>query len=377
LGKHWEEFHSQDNLALKIFIALTRHGVLTPADPNVMTQQVQGAARKAISTIVAAIGQRIKKPDPRATHAFAFSNVDVLSHAYDTVAQEHGLTPQALVQLLDEHHATTRAVAEEERTLEAFYDLALTQIALGNYEEAILTATEAAQLAGQELQSVMPDAQQQREAALNATRETVALRRVLAAKHPNAFLPDLATSLNNLGAHLREVGQREAALDATREAVELGRALAIKLPNAFLPDLATSLNNLGAMLSAVGQREAALDATRQAVELYRALAAKHPDAFLPDIAGSVYNLGLCLSAVGQREAALNATREAVDLRRALAATHPDAFLPDLATSLDSLALRLTETGDHDAANAAYHEVAEIRRRLQLKNPRLDDDGGSE
>jgi hypothetical protein len=62
-------------------------------------------------------------------------------------------------------------------------------------------------------------------------------------------------SLNNLGNGLSEVGQRKAALDVNREAVESYRALAAKNPDAFLPDLAMSLNNLGNRLSEVGQRE--------------------------------------------------------------------------------------------------------------------------
>ena len=167
LGKHWEEFHNQDNLALKIFIALTRHGVLTPDQPGAVTQQVLGAARQTISKIVVAIGQRIKKPDSLSVPVGASTSVDVLSHAYHTVAKEHGLTSQSLVQLLTEHQAITRAASEKQRTPEAFGELTLTQIALGNYEEAMCTATEAAQLAEHTLQST-PDVEQRREAVLNA-----------------------------------------------------------------------------------------------------------------------------------------------------------------------------------------------------------------
>jgi hypothetical protein len=44
---------------------------------------------------------------------------------------------------------------------------------------------------------------------------------------------------------LSSLGQREAALQATQEAVEIYHQLAAAQPQAFLPDLATSLNNLG------------------------------------------------------------------------------------------------------------------------------------
>ena len=52
-------------------------------------------------------------------------------------------------------------------------------------------------------------------------------------------------SLNNLGHQLSELGRREDALAAAQEAVEIHRRLAAERPDAFLPDLATSLNNLG------------------------------------------------------------------------------------------------------------------------------------
>src|SRR5262249_15438124 len=125
------------------------------------------------------------------------------------------------------------------------------------------------------------------------------------------------------GIDLAAEGQREAALAATREAAELYRQLVTRNSDAFQPDLAMSLNNLGEMLSDLGQREAALTATREAVELRRQLAARNPDAFQPDLAGSLNNLGNRLSALGQREAALAATREAVELRRQLATRNSD------------------------------------------------------
>ncbi|MCS7324962.1 MAG: tetratricopeptide repeat protein, partial [Thermoflexales bacterium] len=84
-----------------------------------------------------------------------------------------------------------------------------------------------------------------------------------------------------LGCALGAVGQREAALQATQEAVSLYRQLAQANPQAFLPDLAASLHNLGARLSEVGQREAALKAALESVSIRRQLARDNPRAFLP------------------------------------------------------------------------------------------------
>ena len=92
---------------------------------------------------------------------------------------------------------------------------------------------------------------------LAAIEEAVDHYRGLAEAAPDAFLPDLARSLNNLSNRLSDVGRRRAAaLASIEEAVAIRRELAQVAPDAFLPDLALALNNLSNQLSDVGQREA-------------------------------------------------------------------------------------------------------------------------
>jgi tetratricopeptide (TPR) repeat protein len=194
-----------------------------------------------------------------------------------------------------------------------------------------------------------------REEALEATQEAVEIRRRLAAQHPDAFLPDLASSLNSLGVDLSEMGRWAEALQATQEAVDLYRRLAAQHPDAFLPYLAGSLTNLGNRLSEMGRWAEALQAAQEAVEHYRRLAAQHPDAFLPDLASSLNSLGIRLSEMGRRAEALQATQKAVDLYRRLAQRNPDAFLPDLARSLGAYGLVLRGLGRSAEAAAAFAE----------------------
>ena len=80
--------------------------------------------------------------------------------------------------------------------------------------------------------------------AVQAGAQGLAPLRRLAEANPDAWLPDLASSLNNLGNRLAEAGRREEALAPTEEAVTIRRRLAQNNPDAWLPDLATSLNNL-------------------------------------------------------------------------------------------------------------------------------------
>ncbi len=206
-----------------------------------------------------------------------------------------------------------------------------------------------------------------REEALAASQEAVAIGRHLAETRPDAFLPDLARSLNNLGRDLSNLGCREEALGASQEGVAIYRDLAKTHPDAFLPDLATSLNNVSVYLSNLG-REEALAASQEAVAIRTRLAETRPDSFLPDLALSLNNLGVLLSNLGRREEALAAIQEAVAIYRRLAETRPDAFLPNLAMSLNNVSADLSDLGHREEALAASQEAVGIRRRLAEARP---------
>jgi tetratricopeptide (TPR) repeat protein len=100
-------------------------------------------------------------------------------------------------------------------------------------------------------------------------------------------------------------------LAAIEEAVEIKRCLAEAYPDAFLFDLAGSLNNKANRLGELGRLEQALAAIEEAVEIYRSLVAVHPDAFLPDLAMSLHNVSNILHDLGRRQDALSAIEEAV------------------------------------------------------------------
>ena len=204
--------------------------------------------------------------------------------------------------------------------------------------------------------------------ALVVAREAVRLRRVLAEASPQAYTPDLAGSLNNLAIRLSAVGERGEALVVAGEAVELYRALAEASPQAYMPDLAASLSNLANCLSSMGDRDRALVVAREAVELYRALAEASPQAYRPDLAGALNNLAAFLSEVGAPGEALVVAREAVRLRRVLAEASPQAYTPDLARSLNNLANRLSEVGERNEALEAAREAVRLRRALAEASP---------
>ena len=201
-----------------------------------------------------------------------------------------------------------------------------------------------------------------REEALAATQEAVAIRRKLAQTHPDAFLPDLASSLNNLGKMLSDLGRREEALEAAQEAVALYRGLARVHPEAFLPDLAMSLNNLGSDLSALGRREEALEAMEEAVRLYRGLAQAHPDAFRPDLARSLGAYGTVLQSLGRHAGAAWAFAEGVRQLAPLFHALPHAFA-DLIASLLRDYLQACEAAGREPDRGLVEPLLEVFRRL--------------
>jgi len=188
------------------------------------------------------------------------------------------------------------------------------------------------------------------------TTEIAGILRPLAQANPDAYLPDLAASLNNLGLRLAEVGQRQAALARAQEAADTYRQLADASPDAYLPHLAASLTNLGLRLADAGQRQAALPPAQEAVTILRQLTDANPDAYLPDLATALTNLGVSLAETGQRQAALASAQEAADTYRQLAQASPDAYIPDLAMSLRNLGNRLAEAGRADEVSQIWESA---------------------
>jgi tetratricopeptide (TPR) repeat protein len=140
------------------------------------------------------------------------------------------------------------------------------------------------------------------------------------------------------------------------EAVGAYRELAAAQPDAFLPDLATTLGNWAGCLSGVGRREEALTAISEAVEIRRDLAAVNPDAFLPKLASALINQSIGLIGLGRREEAVTAIEEALDLALPMLERSHHA-LPDAG-------LMLIETYLRRCDDAGREPIPERVRRLR-------------
>ena len=110
----------------------------------------------------------------------------------------------------------------------------------------------------------MQSALGQREAALASTQEAVDIRRKLAQARPEAFLPDLARRLYNLGEAQSALGQREAALVSAEEALEAIWPFFLRLPAAFEHATGIYLRNLRTRLEDLDRPAPALLVERKA-----------------------------------------------------------------------------------------------------------------
>ncbi|MGW7363093.1 tetratricopeptide repeat protein [Streptomyces sp. NPDC054841] len=205
--------------------------------------------------------------------------------------------------------------------------------------------------------------------ALAALREAVEIRRKLAAKQPDTYLPKLSSSLNNLSVLLSHHGQTKEALAVSSEAVDIQRKVAAQQPDDIvLCHLATILDNHGGELAALGRWEKGLAEISEAVDIYRELVAKRPDQFRGNLAGSLNNLAAVLQRRGRWLEALEAISEAADIFRELVATRPDAFRHELAVCLVNLSGILAHLGRQDEALAAASEAVEMYRKLAAAQP---------
>ena len=201
-----------------------------------------------------------------------------------------------------------------------------------------------------------------------AYQEALDIRRTLAKENPQAFLPAVATTLNNLGILHSDKNEFAPALEAYQEALDIRRTLAKENPQAFLPYVATTLNSLGNLQRAKNEFALALEAYQEALDIRRTSAKENPQAFLPDVATTLNNLGILLSNKNEFAAALEAYQEALDIRRTLAKENPQAFLPDVAVTLNNLAVLHSDKNEFAPALEAYQEALDIRRTLAKENP---------
>ncbi|MEV4296031.1 tetratricopeptide repeat protein, partial [Microbispora rosea] len=187
----------------------------------------------------------------------------------------------------------------------------------------------------------------------------------------------LASTLNNLAVQLGESfrlrgdsARLDEAQQAVDEALGIYRELAARDPDAYLPGLASTLNNLAVQLGEsfrLRGDSARLDEAQQAADealgIYRELAARDPDAYLPGLASTLNNLAIQVAESGRLDEGHQLAREALALHQTLAERDPDAYLPDLGRTLDNLAYVYVSAGRLDKALPLFQGTLSDRERV--------------
>ncbi len=196
-----------------------------------------------------------------------------------------------------------------------------------------------------------------------ALTEALAIRRKLAKKSPDDYLPDVAMTLNNLAILYRDTQRLKKAERTYDEALATYRRLAEKNPSAYLSDVAMTLNNLASLYSGTQRMQQAEKAFGEAFAIYRKLAEEDPDAWLSDVGMTLNNLGILYSDTQLFERSEEAYTEALVIFGRVTEKTPDTGLPDVAMTLNNLAILYSTTQRSDKAEQAFAEALAIRRSL--------------
>ncbi|MHA1478004.1 MAG: TPR end-of-group domain-containing protein, partial [Promethearchaeota archaeon] len=86
-----------------------------------------------------------------------------------------------------------------------------------------------------------------------------------------------------------------------------------KNPDAYLPDVTMTQNNLGILYADLGRFAEAETAYKAALDTYKKLAEMNPEAYLPRVAMTQNNLGILYVNLGRFEEAEIAIQEALEI----------------------------------------------------------------
>ena len=146
--------------------------------------------------------------------------------------------------------------------------------------------------------------------------------------------------------------------------MQIVRELAVENPRSFLPDVATTLNNLAVLHDIKNERLIAEQEYQEALQIVRELAVENPRSFLPNVANTLNNLAILHKNKNEMVIALTEYQEALQIRRELAVENPRSFLPYVATTLINLSIfYLQAQPDFEKALVLAQEVIAIAQQF--------------
>jgi serine/threonine-protein kinase len=188
------------------------------------------------------------------------------------------------------------------------------------------------------------------------------------------YQKDLASTHNNLGLLLHELGKYEDALNEFARARDLQARLVEDHPRVlpYKRGLATAHQNLGLLLDDLGKSEGALKEYNRALVIQVRLVCAAPDwpQYQDDLARTHNHLALVLLSLGKTEEALKEHQRARDLRDKLVKAYPTVtgFRKELATTHNNLGLVLKRLGKREEALLEYRQARDQLASLARVNP---------
>ena len=198
--------------------------------------------------------------------------------------------------------------------------------------------------------------------------EALAIYRLLVESNPQTFLPDLAKTLNNLAILHSTKIEMDQAQEKYDEALAIYRFLVQSNPQTYQSDLAMTLNNLGILHRFKNDLGKAQEEYDGALVIYRSLAKSNPQTFLPYVATTLNNLAILHGDKLEMDQAQEEYEEALAIYRLLAQSNPQAYQPDVAKTLNNLAVFHSDKNELEQAQGEYEEALQIRRTLAKSNP---------
>ena len=204
--------------------------------------------------------------------------------------------------------------------------------------------------------------------AIEFYKQALEIRTRLAEQHPEAYLPDVAMTQNNLANLYSDTNRPDEAEELYKQALEIYTRLAEQHPEAYLPDVAVTQNNLANLYCKTNRLGEAEVLYKEALDVYTRLAEQYPEAYLQYVARTQNNLAALYSDTNHLDEAEVLYKEALDIYTQLAEQHPEAYLPDVAMTQNNLAILYSKTNQLGEAEVFYKKALDVYTQLAEQYP---------
>jgi tetratricopeptide (TPR) repeat protein len=165
--KHCLSFYNQDNLAMLVVASIARYGLAQEAGVQPPTNEVIQAAKEETADIVHHIAEEIRKPSKPLKQPDS-SGIQTWLQAVDTAALKKELDRRTTLELVDNHKEKLWDAIETEPHSGNLRDLALAEMAMGNYPQAMALAQQGADLSAKLLKTEPEQDERHRDDVINA-----------------------------------------------------------------------------------------------------------------------------------------------------------------------------------------------------------------